>query len=189
MRNKRAWQIRAKNLFKINSSGRHRKFECHYTYSYRQIMQNFGIKIDKTEIYERKIIAYYVLESLKLEGNIDMDTQPQEDHDEYDESIMTIPITSVMGKRYLIDSKGYQDPVTISLIGVGLTIIGVRATIYDVETGNEQGCLFPIDGEFYLRDKNNPVKKLSKHAQGKLHAKVWQETKFDEILEEQGGWD
>lgn len=185
--NSRAWHIRAKNLPNLNSSGRRRKYEATYSYSYLQIIQNYGVKIDTLDKNQRQLIAYYVLQSLRF-NDVESGMEGDADEDMENEPMITvIPISIAMSKRYLLE-KGYKIPLTLSLIGIQQMIIGVRATILDTDTSLERGCLFPIDGDFY-KPKSCVKAKLSKiPALERLHSISQHDTRFGEILEEEKGW-
>lgn len=186
--NSRAWSIRAKNLPSLNSSGRRRKYEANYSYSYLHIIQNYGVKIDGLDKNQRQLIAYYVLQSLRFNDSVDsgIDADMEEDM-EIEPMITVVPISIAMSKRFLLE-KGYKIPLTLSLIGIKQMIIGVRATILDTDNSLEKGCLFPIDGDFY-KPKSAVKSKLSKiPALERLHSLTQQDTCFSEILEDKKGW-
>ena len=186
--NSRAWHIRAKNLPNLNSSGRRRKYEATYSYSYLQIIQNFGVKIDTLDKNQRQLIAYYVLQTLRFNDAVDSGMEGDADEDMENEPIITVvPISIAMSKRYLLE-KGYKIPLTLSLIGIQQMTIGIRATILDTDTSLEKGCFFPIDGDFY-KPKSSVKAKLSKiPALERLHSISQHDTRFSEILEEEKGW-
>mgnify|MGYP000108261780 CR=1 FL=1 len=143
-----------------------------FKYTYLRIIQNFGLKVNKLSKEQKKLLAYYLLESLNLE------------QDEEEKVIMPTPISSLLSTRFFLN-RGYQVPVTLSLIGVKSTLIGVKVTLYNLETCLDLGCLLSLDGDFYLKDPQKVYEDKKKH---KLKSFLSEETTLEQILESQNGW-
>ena len=94
-----------------------------------QILQNFGLRIDKLDYFDRRVLAHFVLESMKLDSHTDQ----IEDFD-CEDVLMVRPLTVVMNKRFLasIHPNDYKVPVDISLIATPHTVIGLKSTFYNL---------------------------------------------------------
>lgn len=184
-RKNRTWKITAKSLHSFNSSGRKRKLCSTYFYSYQQIYFNYGVMVDALENHDLKMLAFIILESMKIDSFEDDDFNGENCED----TIFVSPIKELQSFRYFRKDK-YHVPVTLSIVGVNSYLIGVRASVFDIENCMTNSCWLLLDGDFYLADvlKVQKKRRHDKFGKGVLRSKL-NETKLLEILEQKNGWD
>ena len=78
----------------------------------------------------------------------------------------------------------------MSLIGCKDSLIGIKAVIYNPEYCVEKGVLLILEGEFYKDSNSAPlaIKKKKYQAMDKLFLYTTNETRLENILEDQKGW-
>jgi hypothetical protein len=179
-RAKRGWDIKIKTLH-IGSSVRSKAYRLAYFYPYNTLHLNFGVFVDQLENSQIRILAYFVLESLKVEASV------VEDLSELDTSasVIVMPVKSLKSFRGF-SKNTYKAPVTLSVVGVNNYLIGIRVSLFNVETCAENSAWLVLDGNFYKLDQPK-VKKIEK-PKGVLSVKL-HETKLLEILEKEKGWE
>lgn len=179
-REKLGWDIKIKRLHKVNSSGRKRSFSTTFFYSYNALYVNFGVLVDQLDFSKTLILAFFVIESMKLE----LSAEGTEDL-ENNGYVISLPVKMLKSFRtFVVDN--YVAPVTLSIVGVNNCLIGIRVSLFNVETCIEGSAWLILDGNFYKHDQPK-VKKVEK-PKGVLSVKL-HETKLVEILEKERGWE
>ena len=180
-RKRLGWDIKIKTLHKANSSGRKRNFTLTYFYSYHALLLNFGVFVDRLEEMHVRILAYFVMEAIKVEMPADDEINGIETVG----NVIAMPVKSLKSYRGFSKDQ-YKLPITLSIVGVNTFLIGVRASIFNVETCSEISAWLILDGNFYKHDQPK-VKKIEK-PKGALSVKL-HETKLIDILEKEKGWE
>ena len=180
-RKRLGWDIKIKTLHKANSSGRKRNFTLTYFYSYYALLLNFGVFIDRLEELHVRILAYFVMESIKVEMPGDDEINGVETCG----NVIAMPVKSLKSYRGFSKDQ-YKLPITLSIVGVNTFLIGVKASIFNVETCSEISAWLILDGNFYKHDQPK-VKKIEK-PKGALSVKL-HETKLIDTLEKEKGWE
>jgi hypothetical protein len=183
LRSQQVWQIRAKSLAHSNSSGRRNRCEAVINFPYSSISQNYGVHIDLLEHSERLVFAHYTLNSLRLESHADDEACSAESF------IVPAGVVSVINKRSMktADSKV---PITLSLIGQGSRLLGVKATLFDVQQCLELGCFFPIFGELFQKKAAKPPEKKKRRFEvmDALLSEAVNGSNIAELLDSESGW-
>ena len=179
-RKARCWIIRVKLLHKANSSGRREKVYTEFNYSYSQIYLTFGVKLGKLDEADISVLKYLVLESMKIEAFSEKKT----DEINNEEAIFTSPVRAIRSFRYFIGNK-YRTPVTLSIVGVNSFLIGIKASLFNIENCSESSCWLIMDESFYVSDGKD--QKSGKYNKGPLRSRL-NETRLVTILDEEYGW-
>jgi hypothetical protein len=183
LRSQQVWQIRAKSLAPSNSSGRRNRCEAVINFSYSSISQNYGVHIDLLEHSERLVFAHYTLNSLRLESHADDEACSAESF------IVPAGVVNVINKRSMktADSKV---PITLSLIGQGSKLLGVKATLFDVQQCLELGCFFPIFGELFQKKAAKPPEKKKRRFEvmDALLSEAVNGSNIADLLDSESGW-
>lgn len=175
------WEVKAKRLHKINSSGRKRNFSTTFIYNYSMIFSNFGVYVDKLDKNELQILGFFVLESMRIDMPLEEDLNELENEG----SILISPVKALKGMRSFAKDE-YRTPISVAIVGVGNWLIGVRASYFDIEQCCEKAVWFILDGKFYRLEC--PKFKKAEKAKGVLAVKL-AETKLVEIMEKGKGWE
>lgn len=183
LRKHQLWRIRAKSLAVSNSSGRRNRCEAVMNIPYTTLVQNYGIHIDLLETSERFVFGHYTLNSLRLERHLDDEASSAES------VIVPALVVNVITKRS-IKSADYKVPVTLSLIGQGSNLLGVKATLFDVQQSLELGCFFPIFGSLFKDKALLPAGKKKRRFElmDALLSQAVNGSNIAELLDNETGW-
>ena len=177
---KLCWDIKAKQLSKANSSPRKNNLSAMISYSYSQIHSTFGLRVDKLDKGETAILAYYLLECMKF------DVSKEEDDDNFESaSIINLPLKNLKSFQYFL-TNDYKIPVKLTIVGVGSSLIGIKAGVFDNENCIMNCCWFLIDNHLHSR-AHMKNKWHNKYNQGVLTGKL-NDTDLLDILDKENGW-
>ena len=170
------WEVRAKPLVSKGNSSR--LGEAFHTITFLHLTSLFAVRIDNLEIGERRLLAKLYLNSLHMdvpaEGS-DPETQPE---------IRPPEVEIVLATRSLLTKDNYKVPVTLSLMGLSGTLVGVKAAVYNLSIGFDYGCFFYIDlHSFAIK---NSIPQISSEAD--LFEVMETETNLLQLLEKNEGW-
>lgn len=185
-RSKLCWNIKVKKLHKLNSSRHKRNFIYQFNYSYFKIYSIYGVKVDKISKRESSILAYFILESYKIDESMEKEFEENENETISEDCFIVFQLKSLKSIRKFIGNQ-YRIPITLSIVGINTHLIGIKASIFDIETCIENSCWFLLDGNFYMQ-KQFKSKKIGRFNDGILN-KLLSESRLIEILEKQKGWD
>lgn len=183
LRKQQIWKIRAKSLAASNSSGRKNRCEAILNYPYSALLQNYGVNIDRLEQSERLVFAHYTLNGMRLEQHADDEACSSES------LIVPTNVQNVITKRSM-KTTDYKVPVTLSLIGQGAMLLGVKATLLDVSQGLDVGCFFPVFGDIFKgKEVTPPTKKKRRfEVMDALLSEAVSGSNVADLLDSESGW-
>jgi hypothetical protein len=109
----------------------------HTVIPWTTVLANFGVRVDKLLDDEYKLIAYNMLDLIKLEYI-----------NEKDVIIMFLNIQEKIGIRKVLDFEHF---LTLNLIGCKRGLFGVRATVQNRNNCTEQGVFLQLEDDFYRK--------------------------------------